>query len=67
MEWLEFRRMSQQVEHQLAEQAARLGAMTQEATRPATVEERQEQARQLGELLRGYRATNPWGHPPSEC
>jgi hypothetical protein len=67
MEWLEFKRMSQQVEHQLAAQAARLSEMTHEATPPAAAEDKAEQARQLGELLRGYRATNPWGHPPSEC
>lgn len=67
MEWLEFKRMSQQVEHQLAEQAARLSEMTHEATLPATAGDREEQTRQLGVLLRGYAATNPWGHPPSEC
>ncbi|QSQ15364.1 hypothetical protein [Myxococcus landrumensis] len=70
MEWLEFSRWSPEVERQLAQQVARLGATAACGTSPT----RRLRARasvatvyRLNAMLREYPRTNPWGHPSSEC
>lgn len=70
MEWLEFSRCSPEVERQLVQQAARLGATATRGGSPT----RRLRARasvstvyRLSAMLREYPRTNPWGHPSSEC
>ncbi|MFP2926019.1 hypothetical protein ACLESO_12525 [Pyxidicoccus sp. 3LG] len=71
MEWLEFPRWSPEVERQLSQQAARLGATMSRGVLPArrpagsaTVAA----AYRLSAMLRvSPPHPNPWGHPASEC
>ncbi|MFY2561832.1 hypothetical protein ACN469_29820 [Corallococcus terminator] len=69
MEWLEFSRWSPEVERQLAQQAARLGAaaaLGASLTRRVRVSATVAAAYRLSAMLREYPRTNPWGHPVSE-
>jgi hypothetical protein len=64
MEWLEFSRLSPEVEQLLAHQAARLSA----TARPVVPTPNRENASaRLEALLRQTPASNPWGHPVAEC
>ncbi|MCP3099572.1 hypothetical protein LZ198_11910 [Myxococcus sp. K15C18031901] len=70
MEWLEFSRWSPEVERQLAQQAARIGAV---AERRASLTRRVRAGAttvssvyRLTAMLREYPRTNPWGHPATE-
>jgi hypothetical protein len=64
MEWLEFSRLSPEVEQLLAHQAARLSA----TARPVVPTPHPENANaRLEALLRQTPASNPWGHPVAEC
>ena len=66
MDWINFERMSPEVEAQLAEQRAWLSSVAHPAKAGRT-ESRRERARRLETLLRHHAPTNPWGHPPAEC
>ncbi|HYO72776.1 MAG TPA: hypothetical protein VEU33_42540 [Archangium sp.] len=66
MEWLEFDRLSPEVEQLLASQAARLSA-TVRPPLPPKQENTGARARRLEALLRQCPASNPWGHPVAEC
>ncbi|MFL5355646.1 hypothetical protein [Archangium sp.] len=65
MEWLEFGRLSPEVQQLLAYQAARLSA-TARPTAVSTPSRENTRAR-LEALLRQTPASNPWGHPVAEC
>jgi hypothetical protein len=68
MEWLEFGRLSPEVEQLLANQAARLSATARPPVSPTPSRENASaRARRLEALLRQTPATNPWGHPVAEC
>ena len=66
MEWLEFERLSPEVEQLLANQAARLSATVPHPL-PPKQENASARARRLEALLRQCPASNPWGHPVAEC
>jgi len=65
MEWLEFGRLSPEVEQRLAHQAARL-SVTARPTAVPTPSRENANAR-LEALLRQSPVSNPWGHPVAEC
>ncbi|MCP3141985.1 hypothetical protein [Pyxidicoccus xibeiensis] len=70
MEWLEFPRWSPEVERQLSQQAARLGAALSRgalSARRTGTSATVAAAYRLSAMLREYPRTNPWGHPASEC
>jgi hypothetical protein len=66
MEWLEFGRLSPEVEQRLAHQAARLSATARPPVVAPTPSRENARAR-LEALLRQTPASNPWGHPVAEC
>lgn len=68
MEWLEFGRLSPEVEQLLAHQAARLSATARPPVPPTPSRENASvRARKLEALLRQTPASNPWGHPAGDC
>jgi hypothetical protein len=65
MEWLEFGRLSPEVQQLLAHQAARLSATARPTVVPTP--NRENARARLEALLRQTPASNPWGHPVAEC
>jgi hypothetical protein len=62
MEWLEFKRWSEDVKRAMQ---ARLKLQQEERKAPNTLRTEQDRE-QLEALLRSHPATNPWGHPPEK-
>ncbi|MCE9671310.1 hypothetical protein LY474_26240 [Myxococcus stipitatus] len=70
MEWLEFPRWSPEVERQLTQQAARMGAVAARRAsptrRPRASATTVATVYRLNAMLREYPRSNPWGHPATE-